>query len=167
MTESEYITHVEHLRPLLLRVGREFFHSGEEAEDVAQEALLRLWLCRDRLPDGRELESLAVRIAKNVCISMWRKQRLREALSIDEGIPLAPMADEQADSGVADDEQQRLLALAVRQLTPSERRLFLLRQEADMTLDLMARITGMQPRSISSKLSAARRKVYEYIKQHL
>ena len=167
MTQSEYITHVLSLRPLLLRVGRDFFRREEEAEDVAQEALLRLWLCRDRLPVGDGLRPMALRVAKNVCISLWRKQQLRETLPLEEATVLAPMTTEQADSQLLADDRQLLLDMALRRLTPSERRLFLLRQEPDMSLDLMVRITGMQPRSVSSKLSAARRKVYDFIKQHL
>ena len=70
MTQSEYITHVEPLRPLLLRVGRDFFRREEEAEDVVQETLLRLWLCRDRLAVGDGLRPIALRVARNVCVSM-------------------------------------------------------------------------------------------------
>ena len=164
MTESEYIAHVEHLRPLLLRVGRDFFRRQEEAEDVAQEVLMRLWLCRDRLPEGEALDALSVRIAKNVCISMWRRQKLRTA-------HIVPLTDSQqpaiTDYPMENDENNRLMQQALQLLTPSERRLFLLKQEAEMTIDLMAHITGMQPRSVSSKLSAARRKVFEHIKQYL
>ena len=79
MTEEQYITHVDSLRPLLLRVGREFFRNEEEAEDISQETLLRLWLLRDRLPEGNELRALALRIARNVCVSQWRRQQLRES----------------------------------------------------------------------------------------
>lgn len=167
MTQSEYISHVVSLRPLLLQVGRDFFRREEEAEDVAQETLLRLWICRDRLPVGDGLRPMALRVAKNVCISLWRKQQLRETLALEEATALAPMTTEQADSQLLADDRQLLLDIAIRRLTPSERRLFLLRQEPDMSLDLMTRITGLQPRSISSKLSAARRKVYDFIKQHL
>ncbi len=163
MTESEYITHVEHLRPLLLRIGREFFHSGEEAEDVAQETLMRLWLCRDRLPEGEALQALAVRIAKNVCISLWRHQKLRTAHIVPLTDTLQPVT---TDYPMENDENDQLMQQALQHLTPSERRLFLLKQEAGMNLDLMSHITGMQLRSISSKLSAARRKLFEYIKRN-
>ena len=167
MTQSEYITHVEPLRPLLLRVGRDFFRREEEAEDVVQETLLRLWLCRDRLAVDDGLRPIALRVARNVCVSMWRKARLRETLTLEEGHAAGRPDSEQADGRLLSDDSQFLLDIALGRLSPSERRLFLLRQEPDMSLDLMASITGMQPRSVSSKLSAARRKVYDFIKQHL
>ncbi len=162
MTESEYITHVESLRPLLLQIGREFFRNGEEAEDISQETLLRLWLLRDRLPRGDELRALALRIARNVCVSQWRRQQVRHHQSLSLPDAAQPAV---SDDVVENAENDRLLHEALEHLTPSERRLFLLRQESEMSLELMASLTGMKPRSISAKLSGARRKIFEYIKR--
>jgi len=164
MISQEFNTHVEHLRPLLLRVGMDFFHDEEEAEDVAQEALMRLWLYRDSLPDGKLLVALAVRIAKNVCISMWRKQKLRAGLPLE----VAPQvtSGDRADSLLEEKENKRLLQAAIESLTPSERRLFLLKQEPEIDVGQMAILMGMTSRSVSAKLSAARRKLLEYITKH-
>lgn len=160
MTDEQFIAHVDSLRPLLLREGRKFFRS--EAEDVAQETLLRLWLLRDRLPLGDELRALALRIARNVCVSRWRAGQLRhhQSLSIPEAAQ--PVA---SDDSVEEAENDRLLSEVIERLSPSERRVFSLRQEQGMSLPLMASLTGMKPRSISAKLSAARRKIFDYIQR--
>lgn len=163
MTEEQYITHVDSLRPLLLRVGREFFRNEEEAEDISQETLLRLWLLRDRLPEGNELRALALRIARNVCVSQWRRQQLRRHASLPMADAVQPAVN---DDSMENAENNRLLQEALAHLTPSERRLFRLRQESEMSLPLVASLTGMHPRSISAKLSAARRKIFEYIKRN-
>ena len=163
MTEEQYITHVDSLRPLLLRVGREFFRNEEEAEDISQETLLRLWLLRDRLPEGNELRALALRIARNVCVSQWRRQQLRRHA----GLPMADATQPAVnDDSMENAENNRLLQEALAHLSPSERRLFRLRQERELSLPLVASLTGMHPRSISAKLSAARRKIFEYIKRN-
>jgi RNA polymerase sigma factor (sigma-70 family) len=163
MTEEQYITHVDSLRPLLLRVGREFFRNEEEAEDISQETLLRLWLLRDRLPEGNELRALALRIARNVCVSQWRRQQLRRHASLPMADAVQPAVN---DDSMENAENNRLLQEALEHLTPSEHRLFRLRQESEMSLPLVASLSGMQPRSISAKLSAARRKIFEYIKRN-
>ncbi|MBQ1634263.1 MAG: sigma-70 family RNA polymerase sigma factor [Bacteroidaceae bacterium] len=164
MTTIEFNTHVAHLRPLLMKVGKEFFHNEEEAQDVAQEALMRLWICRDSLPVGESLSALAVRIAKNVCISLWRKQKLRAGLPLE----VAPQvtSGDRADSLLEEKENKRLLQAAIESLTPSERRLFLLKQEPEIDVGQMAILMGMTSRSVSAKLSAARRKLLEYITKH-
>ena len=70
------------------------------------------------------------------------------------------------DDSVENAENNRLLQEALAHLTPSERRLFRLRQERELSLPLVASLSGMQPRSISAKLSGARRKIFEYIKRN-
>ena len=60
-------------------------------------------------------------------------------------------------------ENKRLLQAAIESLTPSERRLFLLKQEPEIDVGQMAILMGMTSRSVSAKLSAARRKLLEYI----
>ncbi|MDE6002450.1 MAG: sigma-70 family RNA polymerase sigma factor, partial [Prevotella sp.] len=47
------------LRPLILRIGREFFGSADDAEDVAQETLVQLWHYCEQLDVGRNVEALA------------------------------------------------------------------------------------------------------------
>ena len=162
MTDEQFIAHVDSLRPLLLREGRTFFRSEDEAEDVAQETLLRLWLLRDRLPLGGELRALALRIARNVCVSRWRAGQLRHHQSLSMPEAVQPVA---SDDSVEEAENDRLLSEAIERLSPSERRVFSLRQEQGMSLPLMASLTGMKPRSISAKLSAARRKIFDYIQR--
>ena len=59
-----------------------------------------------------------------------------------------------------------MLQAAIESLTPSERRLFLLKQEPEIDVGQMAILMGMTSRSVSAKLSAARRKLLEYITKH-
>ena len=62
---------------------------------------------------------------------------------------------------------QLLLTEAIEQLTPSQRRLFQLKQSPEMDINQMAQLTGMKPRSVSAKLSEARRRLHEYIKRKM
>lgn len=43
MTQQEFETTAKELRPLMYDVGLRYFHSQDDAEDVAQESLLLLW----------------------------------------------------------------------------------------------------------------------------
>ena len=70
----------------------------------------------------------------------------------------------QADTPLEEQEGEHLLTEAIAQLTPSQRRLFMLRQSDEMDISQMALLTGMKPRSVSAKLSEARRRLHEYIK---
>ena len=47
MTTEKYMDEVKAMRPMLLSVARGILGSDEEAEDVVQDAMLRLWQLRD------------------------------------------------------------------------------------------------------------------------
>jgi len=80
MTEAEFNQMVERLRPRLMQMGREFFGSSTEAEEVVQETWLRAWGVAGRV----ELtDAYILRIARNVCVSLWRGQRLQINMAAD------------------------------------------------------------------------------------
>ena len=78
MTQQEFEHIAPVLRPRLKDVGQQFFGDEEMAEDIAQETLMRLWMLRDKLKPQAKINSLALRMAKNLCISEWRKQKVRQ-----------------------------------------------------------------------------------------
>jgi DNA-directed RNA polymerase specialized sigma24 family protein len=75
MTSSDFEHIATDLRPCLVSIGRDFFGDPDKAEDVAQEVLMRLWVMRERIDPTVPVRHLAVRMAKNVCVSMWRHDR--------------------------------------------------------------------------------------------
>jgi RNA polymerase sigma factor (sigma-70 family) len=52
----------------------DFFSNKEDAEDVAQETMVQLWRYLEHIDAERNVEALAVRVAKNCCVSMYRRQ---------------------------------------------------------------------------------------------
>ena len=73
MTHAEFEHIIPHLRPLMVRVGRDFFGNAEDAEDVAQDSLIRLWTYCEKLDAQRNLEALAVMVAKNICVQRYHR----------------------------------------------------------------------------------------------
>ncbi|RKW62480.1 MAG: SigL protein, partial [Prevotella sp.] len=49
MTVDEYKEEVERNRPHMLSVARSYLKANEEAEDVVQDVLLKLWQLLDKL----------------------------------------------------------------------------------------------------------------------
>ena len=75
MTRSEFEHIAAQLRQRVLKVGLDFFGSRDDAEDAAQEAMIQLWRYCEHIDAERNIEALAVRVAKNCCVSMYRKQQ--------------------------------------------------------------------------------------------
>ena len=155
------------LRPLILRVGRDFFGSADDAEDVAQETLLQLWRYCQQLDEGRNVEALVVRVAKNCCVNMKRRQHLtlvRETDSMSETNPaphLSPHEEVERQEGL------KALDEAIRQLQPRERQLFEMRQQDGLSTEEIALQTGIAKASVQSMVAMARKKVFNEMKRRM
>ena len=79
MTRSEFEHIAAQLRQRVLKVGLDFFGNKEDAEDAAQETMVQLWRYLEHIDAGRNVEVLAVRVAKNCCVSMYRKSSHRDS----------------------------------------------------------------------------------------
>lgn len=161
MEHKDFEQLAQRLRPGLLKVGRDFFGNADDAEDVAQETLLRLWaICSDLRPDT--VEALAGRVARNYCVSVWRKRQ--HEVTAGTNPPDRPHW-ETPDTALQDTENRRLVKLAVKQLTPSQRRILEMRAESEMKTSEIARVLGLKPESVSAILSSARRTLYQALRK--
>ena len=68
------------MRQRVLKVGLDFFGNREDAEDAAQDAMVQLWRYLEHIDAERNVEALAVKVAKNCCVSLYRKQNERLTL---------------------------------------------------------------------------------------
>ena len=159
MTRQEYEHIVPELRPRLKNIGRQFFGNEGIAEDIAQETLMRLWMLHERIASLTDIEPLAVRMAKNLCVSEWRKQKVRQGNALQ--VKLATHDDIQHHVELK--EEIARLQKAVSQLKPAEQRLFLMRHEAEMDIQQISAVTGIGARSVSAMLSTAKRKLLEIL----
>jgi len=75
MTQSEFEHIAQELRSQMLKVAQDFFGSQDDAEDVAQDAMVQLWHYCERIDSGRNVSGLAVRVAKNCCVNLYRKRQ--------------------------------------------------------------------------------------------
>ena len=152
------------LRPLIFRIGRDYFGSADDAEDVAQETLVQLWQYCEQLDESRNVEALAVRVAKNCCVNVKRRQHLTlvrggEHLQADALLHPSPHEEvEQRESVTALDE-------ALQQLQPRERQLFEMRQMEGLSTEEIAEQTGIPKASVQSMVAMARRKLLNEMKR--
>lgn len=148
----------------MLKVGRNFFGNSMDADDVAQEGLLRLWKYCERLNAQQDIDALAVKVAKNVCVDMWKGMRRTSDAPPDEDIA---EASDRTDSTLIVADTQEEIGNAINQLKPRERQLFVARQMEDKTVDEIADDTGIPKPSVQSMLSMAKKKFLKELKRRL
>ena len=70
MTDSEYMEEAAVLRPRL--VGTAWQYVGDEAEDVVQDAMMKLWDMRCNL--HCPMEPMARVVVRNICVDRLRRR---------------------------------------------------------------------------------------------
>lgn len=130
-----------------------------EAQDVAQEALIRLWEHAGRV-DTRSARPWLMRTTHNLCIDRIRRSGVRA--EADEGPTLidrtsdeSPGPERLAQSG----DLGRLIREALSALSSKDRAVILLREVQGLPYDEMADILGMPLGTIKARLHRAREKL--------
>ena len=154
MSPKEFENIVPALRPLMVKVGRDFFGNDADADDVAQEGLIRLWNYCERLDARRNMEALAVRVAKNVCVEIYRK-RNNNTVALNDKLKDSTTADAHLNA----EETQHKIDEAIERLNPRERELLRKRHIEGHTAEEIANETGIPKPSVKSIISMAKRKL--------
>ena len=169
MTRQEFEHIVPEMRRLMLGVGRDFFGNEMDAEDVAQDGLLQLWRYCEQLDAEHNWPALATRIAKHCCIDIVRRRKSSATIDNDAaqnfappGTSLHPSPHDELEAS----ELRQAFDAAIQRLNPSERHLFQLRLLDGLSLDEISEQTHIAKTSAKSMISAARRKLFEAMKEH-
>ena len=132
----------------------------EEAEDIAQEVMLRLWQMHDELECYDSIEALAAMMARHLLINHQRRRRpetLDEAMIVS--LNISP--HEQLEMK----EDDRWLTKRLEQLPTTQRTLLYMRQVERRSHEEIARLLGIETTSVSTLLARARRTLLEEIKR--
>ncbi len=168
MTATEFEHIAQQLRPQMMRVALDFFHNEEDAEDAVQEVLLRMWQ-RQWKPDDdpstnlEQVRALVIKATKNQCVSMARKQRLRQHLALEGAVSARP-SPSGADEALLTQERRMMIELAISTLTRSEQRIIRLTQDRGLDAEEIALVTGIKLNSVRSMLSMARKKLIKKLR---
>jgi RNA polymerase sigma-70 factor (TIGR02957 family) len=154
----------EELRPGAFAVAYRMLGSVSEAEDVVQEAFLRL---HRALRDGERLASPRAylsTVVTRLCIDQLRSARAQRERYVGEWLPEPLVDTDQADPArqaeVADSLSLAFLVLLER-LSPEQRAAFLLREVFDYPYDQIARIVGKREDNTRQLVARARRHVQQ------
>ena len=164
MEKTDFEILSEKLRPKLLSVARNFAYvSGIEAEDVVQEALVALWNITLQGQEVKNVEAMATRITKNICISHYRRIHLDTQFLLHDNYIGGAEA-----TLLTDMEDLRTIKKSIyASLTNTQREYLRMRNDEGMTLEEIAEVTGKPKTSIKSTISAARKQMLELIKKQL
>jgi RNA polymerase sigma-70 factor (ECF subfamily) len=147
---------VEHFRSKVFRYSWLMCGSPEDAEEVAQETLLKVFQSVDQLREPEHVRSWVFRIARNVCLM----QRRRSVFAPTAELPVedVPLADETepADSRLLQAELRAVIERAVMELPPVYRSVVLLRDLENLSTEEAAQVLDLSIDVVKTRLHRGR-----------
>jgi RNA polymerase sigma-70 factor (ECF subfamily) len=153
--ETLYSRHRGALYRYLMRQA----HDDEIANDLFQEVWSRVIVNRARYEPRAKFRTFLFTLAHNCFIDHCRRAKVRPAgtnLEDADAADLLPAGDEvRPDSQLERAEDSRRYRAALATLPPEQRDVYLLHEESDLSLEEIARVTGVGTETAKSRLRYA------------
>jgi RNA polymerase sigma-70 factor, ECF subfamily len=108
--------------PAMLGLARRILRNAAEAEDVAQDALMRVWTYAPRWRPLAQFRTWLTRVVVNLCFDRKRRASWVELEAAGEVVDPAPGATDRAEA----DERERKVAAAIEKLPVRQRNAIML-----------------------------------------
>ncbi len=143
------------------RMASRYTGSTETARDLVQEAYLKCWISRERLPEKERIKAWILTTVRNLAIDHLRREgRHRSCDKVD-------LSGIRADTGPGEKEYDAfhaLVCLWVSSLPKTQRQVFMMRDLEDMKIAAVMEATGLSEGSVKTNLYHARKKLHQWLK---
>src|SRR5688500_19440834 len=137
----------------------------EDANDVLQNVLIRVWNGLENFREDSQLYTWLYRVATNECLTILEQQKKRSSVSLDEawsGLENKIKADHNFDGN----KLEWKLQLAIQKLPDKQRVVFQLRYYDEMPYEQMSKVLETSEGALKASYHHAVKKIEEYIKNH-
>ena len=171
---------VEHFRAKIFHYSWLMCGQREDAEDVAQETLLRVFESFDQLREPAQVRPWVFRIARNACLMKRRKSVFApsQELSLDDFMPGFDQQGGHAKLQIADwsglpdrqvlqSEMKRVLEQAISGLPESYKSVILMRDVEELSTLETAQVLDLTEDAVKTRLHRARLAVRQKLDEYL
>ena len=128
--------------------------NDDDAEDIVQEVILRLWNMRSRIEAGANVSALAYTIARNLHRDRWRHQNScrSEGEEMLQNVAVEDLRAERND-------EMRLVGRIVESLPPLQQQIFRMKEIEGYESEEIMQILGCSADNLRKNLSRARLRI--------
>ena len=168
MNQQQFENLAPQLRSIASNYARRCLQDADDADDAVGDTMLRLWAVHDSLRDNAHAFRLAAIVSRNAAIDILRK---RHSVSFDRDMTDVSKRTQSIAAGDSPDsilewkEDEQWLRRRIEQLPPREMQVLRMRQTERRDNSEIAAILGITKESVATVLSAARRKLFNDIKE--
>jgi len=143
-----------------------FFVLGnhDDAQDAAQDAFLKCWRASDTWPEVRNVRAWIFRVGLNAAKDLQRNAWRRKARPLCASADVESLASDSPADFLVEKEAVEHLRLAVLDLRPEEKAVFLLRQNADLTYEEIAEVRRSPVGTVKTQMRSALQKLRKALK---
>lgn len=142
----------------MLNMAYRIMGDSEDAHEVCQDALVKIFRFIDRYRTNRSFRNWAFKIVVNTAYDHLRRRKRRFDL-VESGKQAGVPSGDNPEARLLGRETRRRIFNALRDLSPRERTVFLLRDEEGYSISETAEILGSSSISVRTHLSRARKKL--------
>ena len=143
----------------LFKVAFQLMGNTQDAEDMVQEAYLKLWNKRDQLANVLNAEAYSVTLIKNLCYDALHSPQLDEDDRVPEELNLSAEANIAGEMERRDEVNQ--VQMLIGRLPRQQRKVIVLRDMNGCSFEEIEQTTGLNAINIRVLLSRARKKIRE------
>ena len=157
---------VERHQSFAYRLAYRFTNNSNDAEDIVQEAFIRIWKNLNKYRAEVKFTTWLYKIIANLSLdflkSAYRKKIVRKEIGMNDTL----ISEGSADQKMMADELQQALKEMTNKLTPKQQAVFILRDLEDLSMAEVAEILSMPAGNVKSNLYYARKKISELLAAH-
>ena len=162
MDQKEFETLIRQIRPKLHTEALKLLTDSDEAEDVTQEAVLKLWTIRDQLEAYRSVEALAVVMVRRLALN--RKRVATTIQMADWHQTDTDTSNSPEDLLISQEEETKIIRM-ISSLPDMQQTVLRMKHIEGMETSEIARITGSSEEAIRQNLSRARKRILKMFMQ--
>lgn len=161
MTQKEFTYMASGTRAKAVSIAERFGYAQDDAEDIAQDVMLKLWNLHEQLSDATHLNASTVIITKRVCIDKWRTAHQHTEIA-----HTMPLIDEDSlHDRLEYTELEHWIGEQIDSLPSTAGLVLRMRQLEHRELGEIADILGIRQTSVSTLLSRARNELLNKLKR--
>ena len=152
-------------RNRFLRQAMRILPSEEDAEDVLQDAFVKLWMRADDIESENDALALTSVTVRNMAIDRYRSNKRHNIVDLNGN----EIVDEVDEGHVKTEEKLMAVNQIISQcLTKTQQQIVRLREHENNSFEEIGHILNMQPTAVRVQLSRARKAIREeYRKRHI
>ena len=161
MKQNEFIYLASEMRTMAVSIAQRFGFTQDDAEDIAQDVMLKLWNLHEQLNDAAHLKASAVITTKRVCIDKWRTTHQHAEMA-----HTVQLIDEDSlHDRLEYTELEHWIDEQIASLPSTAGMVLRMRQLEHRELGEIADILGIRQTSVSTLLSRARNELLNKLKR--